>query len=329
MRFRHSWRAIVALGILPPLGSLFGSPAPPPAPSALAGVKLMNYSPSIHPWAAMWTHWDPSIIDHDLAQIAGLNANTVRFIIQPAAFGYPTPYSAMMDRLSQAIGMANTHGLRVQLTLFDIWHSYGDLSGSQRWASAVLAPFRDDKRIQSIEVQNEIDPSNWVAIYWARTMIPAVRSAGGNIPVTISPLSSTANLKKLKDGLGRVQPDFYSFHYYGPEGNALGILNEANHFAWPVPLFIGETGAPSGSEPPGTQATPAEEAAQAHYLTTIENATESLSLPPAAPWIFQDFSPGSLLSNSADTEYHYGLFRDDGTAKPVATWLQGYFKTRT
>jgi len=325
---RRLTSAVIGFSIIPSLSGLLGSSSPPQQ-SSLTTVKLMNYYPSVHPWSAMWTHWDPTIIDHDLGQIASLNANEVRYTLTPAAVGYPTPYSAMMERLSQAINMANAHGLRVWLTLFDNWKSYGDINGSKTWANHILAPFRGDQRIQAVELQNEIDPSNYFAVYWARQMIPSLRSSGGGIPVTISSLASTANLKKLKDALGYVQPDFYSFHYYGSESNAMGLLKEAQYAAYPHPLFIGETGMPSGTNAAGSPPDPAEEAAQAHYLSTVESATESLGLPPAAPWIYQDFAAGSLVSTSALAEYHYGLFRDDGSPKPVATWLQGYFQTRT
>jgi hypothetical protein len=327
VRRRRFSSAIVTLSIVPILGGLLGSPQPGGAAS-LAGVKLINYFPSIHPWTAMWTHWDPTLIDHDFAEIEGLNANTVRLVIQPTPFGYPTPYAAMMDRLASAVRMANAHGLRVQLTLFDQWRSYTDLDGSRRWANAVLAPFRYDKRIESVELQNEIDPSNPVAIYWARYMLPQLRIMAGNIPITISSLASTSNLQKLKAGLGKVQPDFYSFHYYGSADNAVGILREARNIAYPHALFVGETGMPSGDGSPNTAPDPSQEAAQAHFISAVEGATQSLSLPPAAPWIYQDFAAGSLLPSSADTEYHYGLFRADGSEKPVATWLRSYFQAR-
>ena len=46
----------------------------------------------------------------------------------------------------------------------------------------------------------------------------------------------------------------------------------------------------------------------------------SLGLPPAAPWILQDFAPGTFDWNRRipNAQYHLGLLRTDGTEKPAA-----------
>jgi len=332
MNHRRTRTAILSFAIIP---ALFGSsqsgqsdgttstPAPLPA-SALASVKMISYFPSKDPRAAMWNNWNPSVIDADLATIAALNANTVRFILQPSAFGYPTPSAVKLARLADAVQMASAHGLRVQLTLFDGWNRYTDLGGSKTWAAGILGRYARDAEIQSIELQNEIDPSNQFAMQWARTMIPYVRGIGGTIPITISSQCCTRNLNNLKAGVGVAPPDFFSFHYYGGE-DAADTLRQARDMVAPRALFIGETGLPSGSQAPWAAPDPTAEAAQAHFFAAVENEAKVLSLPPAAPWVLQDFASGTLLLTTPWSEYHFGLFRTDGSEKPAATWIRNYF----
>jgi endo-1,4-beta-mannosidase len=334
MKHGRSRTALAALAIVPALfagprgnGSPSGVTAPPPAlpAAALAAVKMISYFPSHDPRAAMWNDWRPDVIKRDLATIAGLNANTVRFILQPSAFGYPTPSAVKLARLAEAIRMAAAEDLHVQLTLFDIWHSYADTSGSRAWATAILDQYRGDKRIQSIELQNEIDPSDQLAMTWARWMLSFVRGASGGIPVTISSKCCIENLSRLKSALSTSPPDFYSFHYYGGD-DAVPTLKQARDMVAPRALFVGETGLPSGSQSPRAPSDPAAEAAQARFFAAVENATKVLALPPAAPWILEDFAPGTLLLTTPWYEYHFGLVRTDGTEKPAATWLRNYFK---
>lgn len=108
----------------------------------LNALKIMNYYPSANSWENMWTNWDANTIDSDLAQIAALNANTVRIIINTSAFTSQnqtdwTPPQGMLDELDSFINMASSHGLEVQLTLFDWLNSYGDINDNESWASAV------------------------------------------------------------------------------------------------------------------------------------------------------------------------------------------------
>ena len=108
--------------------------------TSLNGLKVMNYYPSANSWENMWTNWNPTVINNDFALIASLNANTVRVIVNVQAFGYPTPSQAMLNKLSQIITLADNNGLMTQLTLFDWWSSYSDITGSETWASAIVSP---------------------------------------------------------------------------------------------------------------------------------------------------------------------------------------------
>ena len=64
-------------------------------------LKEVNYSPAAGGWTYMWSHFDPAAINRDFARIRSLDANTVRIIIQPSVFGFPTVRPVMADRLSE------------------------------------------------------------------------------------------------------------------------------------------------------------------------------------------------------------------------------------
>ncbi len=298
-------------------------------PSSLA---VVSYYPSDAGWTEMWTNWQPDLLAANFTQIAALGANTVREIIQPSAIGYPQPDPAYLARVEQFVDLAAASGLHVQLTLFDWWSAYGDVAGAETWARAILKPFVGDPRIAFVEIQNEL-PATSAALTWARTMIPFVRGVlAGKTPVTVS-VAGIDELAKLAGGLGRVRPDFFDLHEYGGNGQAAyALFHRAKELVAPTPLWIGETGYPTANTVSGFPAvalTPsAQEAAQAHYLATVEWAAEANGLGPAGVWALDDFLPSAVpywagQNLAADTSF--GLYRTDGTPKPAVNVVKAAF----
>ena len=297
--------------------------------SMLQSLKLMNYYPSDGAWPYMWQNWNLSAINQDFAGIAALHANAVRIIIQASTFGYPSPSPTMQSRLAAIIASAQSNGLKVQLTLFDWWDGYTDLVGSTQWATAVLAPYKNNPEIAFVELQNEMDPGNPAAMAWARNELPVVEGLAGSIPVTISitgPDTPTV-LTALKTALGPDQPDFYDVHYYGSAGGAYGELAQDKAIAAPSALFVGETG--MSTAPTSGESEAQAESNQDLYLRSVEWATEALGLPAAAPWIYQDLAPGAIPPQSELTsdQSDYGLLRVDGSEKPAAASISQFFET--
>lgn len=310
--------------------------------SDLNELTVMNYYPSANAWPNMWTNWDPTTIDNDFARIASLNANTVRIIINAKAFGYPTPSQTMLDELDQVIAMADSHGLMTQLTLFDWWSSYTDITGSKTWAAAIAGRYSGDPRIAFIELQNEMKPENTTAMTWAQTMVPYLQSISGGIPITVSVTNGpaggpAAELGLLVSALGSAQPDFYDVHeYYGAPYEDYYQLSQAQQIAEDqgLPLFVGEIGMSTNAADftnvhiPQTQ--DSYEAYQDYVYRSAFNAASALNLPAPAPWILWDFAPGSLtwLPSTSD-QYNFGIYRIDGTAKPAAASISSYFSNGT
>lgn len=290
-------------------------------------MRVISYYPSRNPWGGMWYVWHPSAIEADMAKIASLHANTVRVFVQPATFGYPTPTRTYIARLDEMLSIAAAHGLRVQLSLFDGWNGYGDLAGSEQWAARLLVPLRGDKRIVSVELQNEIDPANPQAMAWARKMLAVIRvDAAEPVTVSVSGWNTAAPLARLVSGLGLSQPDFYDLHFYGTPPYMISTFQKAERIAAGRPLLIGETGYSTASSNRSWLGSPApvsvQEQAQASYYSDIERAARVAGLPRVGVWNLNDFP---ALPHVGPIEQNFGLYRLNGTAKPAAAVIRRAF----
>jgi hypothetical protein len=299
-----------------------------PALARLYGLREVNYYPSAAGWSAMWTRWNRSAIDDDLAAIRTLGATAVRVFLQPSAVGYPRPARVMTSRIQEFFDDANAEHLAVHLTLFDWWDAYGDIAGSEAWARAVLRPLASRRNLAVVELKNEIDLGRPNAIRWANVMLAYLRSLLGRVllTVSVSRTSGVGGLAELKADLGANQPDFYTFHYYGNPGLAYVTLSGAKAVAAPTPLFVDEFGA-SSLDPRGSVAG---DARQSLALRTVAAAVRALGLPDPAPWTVNDFAPGAIPPSATATDpsqYHMGLFTTHRSSKPSADAIRRLFRT--
>lgn len=302
-------------------------------------LRVVSYYPSDAGWTLMWDRWRPSRFAADLRRLRGLNANTVRLVVSPSQFGYPTPAQRYRDRLAQAVSLAAAADLHVQLTLFDWWFEYADRGGSKRWARTILAPYVGDARIAFVELRNELDPADAGGIPWARELVPWLRAYLRGTPVTLSVgnTDSVRDLRALIRGLGAAsRPDFFTAHYFTGGGELAGSrFRQLRQTAAPVPLWIGELGYPTSATVSGYWGLPrtraAQEAAQSHFLKTGFAALRQLGLPAPGIWILDDFAAGAIPASDVsphEPEYTFGLFRADGSPKLAAATVRRLFAGR-
>ena len=327
-RARARTRLLAALAALLLLPIVVSSALPAAQAAAsrlpLADAKMVNYYPSSPGWTSMWTSFDPVEFDRDMGRIAYLGGNAVRLIVQPSAFGYPAPSAQMTDRLASAIAIADSHGVAVELTLFDWFSSYVDVNGSKAWAAAVLKPYADDARVFAVELQNELPIENVAAVSWASTMLPYLQTIT-TAPTTVSVNGTPARLASLKTLLAGVHPTFWSYHYYD---QALGVgaasaFALAKGIAAPEPLYIGETGVDTLPRP-GEDAASAEDR-QDHFYRAVFTAAAARGLPAPAPWTLWDFTSTAIPGRTTPGQYSFGMLRTDGTAKPAAVTTSNAF----
>jgi hypothetical protein len=299
---------------------------PPVRKLPVRDLKEVNYYPAAGGWTYMWSHFDPAAIDRDFARIRALDANTVRIIIQPSAFGFPVVRPLMASRLSEVIGLAAKHSLRVQLTLFDWWSRYTDIHGSKQWVSSLLSRYRDDRSIAVVELQNEVSPTDPQAVTWVTRLLPYLSTV---MPGTLRTVSTGSvpvkDFALFTRELRRSPPDFWDFHYYGPPAGAYSVLRRIKALAAPLPLFVGETGRSTDGTPADLDAA---ERTQAAYYRAVFGAAAALRLPPPAPWTLNDFYRGAIPpspGSDQQAQYGYGLFRLNGTPKPAAAVVRRAF----
>lgn len=293
------------------------TPAVPTLASRLTAVtnaKSINYYPSGGSWTWMWMHWDAAKIDADMAKAAALGADNVRVIIFPTTFGWPKPYDGYQQRLAQFVNIAAARGMTVKFTLFDWWDGYNEIQNSIDWTNTVLKPYRDDKRVLSVELQNEFNAGNSAAVAWARKMVPAMRSSFPTMPLTFSVdgTSGAPGMAKIKSALASTPLDYYDFHMYGNSERALSIIKNAQATVAPSPMVIGETGLNTLQNTEGEQAA---------YLARVFEAAKVAGVRSVSPWTLNDFAQGSIPSSAVSripAQYNYGLHRLDGSAKPAA-----------
>jgi endo-1,4-beta-mannosidase len=317
---------ILAIGATRPTSDGAAKTRPAVQAGAIGDLKEVNYYPAAAGWTYMWSRFDLAAIDRDFARIRALDANTVRIFIQPAVFGFPTVRPVMANRLSEVIGLAAKHSLRVHLTLFDLWSQFTDVGGSKEWVSSLLSRYRGDPRIAVVELHNEINPRDPAAVAWVTRMLPCLSTVMPGTLRTVSTASVPAEAFALfTHELRNSPPSFWDYHYYGPAGAAYSRLSRIKELAAPLPLFVGETGY-STDGPQGGQA--AQVQAQAAYYRAVFTAAAALGLPDPAPWTLNDFSPTGIPPGqiaASPVSYGFGLFQPNGIAKPAASVVRTAF----
>ena len=300
-------------------------------------LRVVSYYPADAGWTRMWEPWRPARLAKDLGRLRALNANTVRIVLPARFFGYPEPERRYLERLRELVGIAERSGLHVHFTLFDWWGEYGDVEGSKRWARAVLEPYVGDPRVAFVELRNEIDVHDEAALAWTRELIPWLRTLlRGQTPVTVSVggMTPAPDLRALVAALpAGARPDFFDAHYFTGGGErARQVFSTLRDVAAPTPLWIGELGYPTSrtvSGYAGVPSTPsAQEAAQAHFYKLCFAALAGAGLAPPGLWTLDDFAPGAIPGSDVDQrepEYHFGLFRENGSAKPAAALVPRLF----
>lgn len=317
---------IVDIAASKPTSDRVAGQLPAAQATAVANLKEMNYYPASAAWTYMWSRFEPRVIDRDFARIRALDANTVRIFVQPSVFGFPTVRPVMANRLSEVIGLAARHSLRVHLTLFDLWSDFTDVAGSKEWVSSLLSRYRDDPRIEVVELHNEINPGDRPAVAWVTSMLPYLSSVMPGTLLTVStPGVSPEAFAFFTRELSSSPPSFWDYHYYGPPGAAYSVLGRIKALAAPRPLFVGETGYSTD----GTSVDQAaQQQAQADYYRAVFTAAAALGLPDPAPWTLNDFYPmGIPPGQTADQPiaYGFGLLRLNGVAKPAAAVVRSAF----
>lgn len=241
--------------------------------------------------------------------------------------GRATPAGPWRARRARSAGA----GLRVDLTLFDWWSDFADTTDNATWMADVLGRYRSDPELAFVELKNEPPVTQPVVAHWVAAELPVLRHLAGTVPVTVSLTTDPAltQLRALRALLAADPPSFYDLHVYGTPGAVAAELAAAEALVAPVPVYVGETGM-STLPGPGSDAALAD-ARQAWYFRAVEWAVQQLGLPPAAPWTYTDFTPGTVPAGVtvAAAQLDFGLVTTSGAPKPAATVVERLFRDGT
>jgi Cellulase (glycosyl hydrolase family 5) len=312
-------------GKLTLISALVGPQRTTQVASRIARMRLMNYYPAADGWTKMWTDWNPAVLRADFARIRSLGANTVRIVVFPDTFGWPTISGDMATRFADTLKIAAAEDLGVQLTLFALWNSFQEIAQSRTWLEELLDPYASDPEIQLIELANEVDPSNTAEVAWVRALLPTLRSVMPHTPstVSVSGAEGPTGFAQLRRELIGSPLDVADIHFYGSDTLAYTWMLAAKQAAGPLPLLIGEAGYPVAvSSYGGLQAGVLR---QAQWYSVVFAAARAAGVPPPAPWTLYDFKPGAIPAEVKDqvdnpNAYNYGLYSASGQWR-LSVWV--------
>jgi hypothetical protein len=292
----------------------------------IAGLRLVNYYPAGDSWTKMWTNWNASALGSDFARIHALGGNAVRIIVFPYTFGWPKVSPLMAARFATTLDIAAQNDLAVQVTLFDWWGQYNDISQSKEWLRSLLRPYTSDPEIQLVELKDEVDPADSAEVAWVRALLPALQSVMRRTPstVSVSGTSGPSGFMQLREELGGAPLDVADMHCYQSEVTAYSWMLAAKRAAGDLPLFVGEIGDPS-TDANGASTTAAAYQ-QAHWYSVVFAAARAAGVSTPAPWTLYDFKPGTIPSAESDPQqYYYGLYSDTGQWRPAVEVVKEAF----
>jgi len=185
------------------------------ASNTISNIKGINYYPQATPWDMYGDTFDTKIISEDFKLIKNTGLNSIRIFVPYADFGKAKVKQEKLKKLTQVLDLAETHQLKVIITLFDFYGDYSVLDWplNMQHARSIVSALKHHKALLVWDIKNEPNldfesRGKTQVTAWLNTMLHVVKSLDKKHPITIgwSNIESTAI---LKDKL-----DIITFHYY-------------------------------------------------------------------------------------------------------------------
>ncbi|MGF1558228.1 MAG: cellulase family glycosylhydrolase [Flavobacteriaceae bacterium] len=179
------------------------------------GIKGINYYPQKSPWDTFGKNFNDTIISNDFEIIKNMGLNTLRIFEQYEDFGKSQVKPEKLQRLKTTLDLADAHGLKVMITLFDFYGDY-DVSNwtlTLKHAEIIVNTFKDHPALLGWDVKNEPDldfesRGKLRVITWLEQMLIKIKQWDSRHPVTIGWSSPEAAVHLSNE------VDFVSYHYY-------------------------------------------------------------------------------------------------------------------
>ncbi len=293
------------------------------APFTVHGV---NYYPPEAPWHRFLTDTTPAILRRDLDLIAGAGFNTIRvFVAYDALFMCPgsgaIPKADSFARLDSVIQLAAERHLHVLVTLNDLpdltFHPlYTEPAIPASQTAFIVARYRDEPAIVGWDVRNEGDvdyirgyASAAAVSTWLQATTAAVRAIDPHHLITAGwNEGSAATVSAV---------DFVSFHHWRTADDLHARIGGLRN----------NTGAPIVLEEVGYSTLVAGEAIQTEDLRVVLDTADADGLAGWIVWMAFDTTPGAACvppdcPGHDNPEFHFGLWRVDGTPKAALVMLR-------
>ncbi len=296
-------------------------------------VAGINYYPQKTPWEKFWLNYSPAITEHDMKLIASLRLNTVRVFLPFEQFGGPhigqastgiapaNSVHAPLEKLADFLRRAETHSVKVIVTLFDFRSDYSLLlwPQSDRYLQTLLTHFKNTPALLAWDIKNEPDldykhsGAELVNAWLAHTLRLARRYDPYHL-LTIGWSSYTTARIQLAGN------DIVSFHYYGPAAALPQAYTALQTVAFGHPILLTEFGFSTWNSwffPNGHN-----DAEQATYYTELLRFWKTTTSAGYLAWTLYDFPsvPATVsggLPWQIGPQQNFGLIRSDGTVKPA------------
>ena len=206
-------------------------------------LKGINYYPKNTPWDTFGKHYNDSIINNDFEVIEAMNLNTIRVFVQYEDFGKADVVLEKLNRLKETLDIAEKHGLKVIVTLFDFYGDYDVINWTltQRHAETIIGALKNHQALLGWDLKNEPDldfdsRGKQRVLSWLNEMIEKIKEWDPNHPVTIG-WSSPETAIHLADKV-----DFVSYHFYRKPKEFIDAHNTLKSEVKNKPIVLQEYG---------------------------------------------------------------------------------------
>jgi hypothetical protein len=297
--------------------------APVAVPERLAGI---NYYPAETPWSAFWPAFDLDLIRSDFDLISDLEANAVRIFLPRATFLDDETASTALSDLAALLDEAESRGLAVIPTLFDMRGDYGvaTWANDAAYLSRVLPVLAASSAVAYVDLKNEPDldfagQGHGLVEAWARSMLAVAHQIAPGLAYTIGWSASEA-ATLLADRL-----DVVSYHDYADPEDSAARLAAVQASAAGRPVHITEIGETAYTLALGFPASPQAQADRLSARLSVLSDAEGVFV-----WTLHDFpAPDSSAIGHSPwvrrLQAQFGLFAPDGAPKPAARAVQSAF----
>lgn len=199
----------------------------------------INYYPADYPWDLFWPNFSKIPLDQDFQLISDAGFNTIRVFVPFQQFGGASVTETELKHLKTLLDKAQTHHLKVIVTLFDFFLGYAvnQWTLSERHAETIVKGLQNHPAIMAWDIKNEPDldfetHGEERVKEWLKFMSLTIRKYDPNHLITVG-WSTPEYLSNIDSSV-----DYYSFHYYkNPADLKNYIVKELKK-----PVILEETG---------------------------------------------------------------------------------------